>query len=207
MSSSPFQQTMRPSLRQSLIMIVLLCAGVLLSACGNSGPARTELITLDALPLGIGRGFPLVALNRIDNTTSGLQRGDQAPNFALVLDDGQYLELADLTGRPVLINFWATWCGPCRLEMPEIVAAANQNEELVVLAVNVQEELPQLTAFTEDFQMSMPVVRDAEGDLRDLYGVRGMPTSVFIDREGKIATVWTGILTRDALQELLAAIE
>jgi peroxiredoxin len=73
--------------------------------------------------------------------------------------------------------------------------------------VNVQEELAQLEPFTEDFQMTMPVVRDTDGALRDLYAVLGMPTSVFIDRDGKIATIWTGILTSAALQEFIAEVQ
>jgi peroxiredoxin len=91
--------------------------------------------------------------------------------------------------------------------MPEIVAAANHDPELVVLAINVQEELAQLEPFAEDFQMAMPVVRDTDATLRQLYAVSGMPTSVFIDRNGQIATIWTGVLTAKTLEEQLAAIQ
>jgi thiol-disulfide isomerase/thioredoxin len=107
----------------------------------------------------------------------------------------------------VLINFWATWCGPCRLEMPELVTTANNHAELIVLAVNVQEELPQIQAFAEDFAMTMPIVRDTDGALRQKYGVRGMPTSIFIDKEGKIAAVWSGLLTKKVLNKFLTEIE
>lgn len=197
-------------LQQGFLVILLLgiaIVSIYLRPGQEHGPVRTEQIALATLPSGIGRGFPIVALDQSDNRATGIEVGDQAPTFQLVLDDGRYLELADFAGRPVLINFWATWCGPCRLEMPELVAEANRNQDLVLLAVNVQEERERLEPFAEDFQMNMPIVQDANGDLRDLYGVRGMPTSVFIDRDGRIAHHVTGILTPQSLQGYLSGID
>ncbi len=202
MQKNRVQQQLSRTGRALLVSILLLLAG-----CSSNGFEGTTPIALADLPTGIGRGFPVATLAQIDNSATGLEAGEQAPNFHMVLEDGRYLALADLQGRPILINFWATWCGPCRLEMPEIVAAANHDPDLVVLAVNVQEEVPQLTPFAEDFAMTMPIVRDEAGDLRDLYAVRGMPTSIFIDRQGNISTVWTGILTGRALDEFLATIQ
>ncbi|HRW05708.1 MAG TPA: TlpA disulfide reductase family protein [Caldilineaceae bacterium] len=187
--------------------LLLLCLLLFLSACGEAGPRLTEEIAPEELPTGIGRGFPVATLHGIDNDDTGLTSGAMPPNFYMVLDDGRYLSLANLHGHPVLINFWATWCGPCRLEMPEIVAEANRNPDLIVLAVNVQEELTQLQPFAEDFAMTMPVVLDSDATLRQLYEVSGMPTSVFIDSEGKIDTVWRGILTPDALREFVDQME
>lgn len=187
--------------------LCLLGCTFILTACGNQGATLTEKISTDELPTGIGRGFPAVSLQGIDNDASGLDPGAMPPNFYMVLDDGRYLSLADLQGKPVLINFWATWCGPCRLEMPELVAEANDNEKLVVLAVNVQEELTQLQPFAEDFAMIMPVVLDSDATLRQLYEVSGMPTSVFIDSDGKIDTVWRGVLTPDSLRKFVDQLE
>ncbi len=187
------------------MMLFLLC--LLLTGCADQGPALVEPIGLENLPGGIGRGFPVATLKNIDNAMAAPSPASPAPNFNMVLSDGKYLTLADLQGRPVLLNFWATWCGPCRLEMPGLVAEANQNPDLVILAINVQEELTQLQPFAEDFQMAMPVVRDSDAALRQLYEVSGMPTSVFIDREGTIATVWRGVLTANTLQEYLKGIE
>ena len=128
------------------------------------------------------------------------------PNFAFVLDDGSYATLDDLKGRPVLINFWATWCGPCRLELPELVKAAQENEDLVVLAVNMQEARSAVEPFAQEFDMTMPVVLDADGRLRMEYLVRGLPTTYFVDREGKIASVVAGPLTPKILADRLAEI-
>lgn len=188
-------------------ILVALALLLLLGACSaepspGTVPDARNAITLDALPTGVGRGFPTAQRDPASQAGS-LEEGATPPNFLLVLDDGRHLSLQDLRGQPVLLNFWATWCGPCRLEMPEIVSLTATSPELVVLAINVQESLEQIQPFAEEFQMTLPVVRDTDGTLRNLYEVRGMPTSVFINSEGKIFTIWPGILTADLLQEIL----
>jgi thiol-disulfide isomerase/thioredoxin len=105
-----------------------------------------------------------------------------------------------------MVNFWATWCGPCRLEMPEIVHRADNTPDLVVIAINVQETQEPIAAFASDFNMTMPIVRDQDAAIRDLYQVPGMPTTVFIDRAGKISTYRKGVLSPSMLQEYLALI-
>src|SRR5690606_21373526 len=104
-------------------------------------------VTLDAFPTELGRGFPTGNLTGADNSAAGIDVGDTAPNFRMQLDDAKGLYLSDLVGRPILINFWATWCGPCRLEMPEIVHYADTAGDLLVIAINVQEELEPVAAF------------------------------------------------------------
>ena len=199
----------RLSSRVSLTALVALM--MLLSAC-SAQPTHSaaldmeDAVTLAALPAGIGRGFPTAQIDSTANSSAGLQEGKEPPHFRLILEDGRHINLEDLRGRPILINFWATWCGPCRLEMPDIVAVARANPDLIVLAVNVQETMEQIRPFAEEFQMYLTIVRDTDGELRTLYAVRGMPTSVFIDRQGKIFTIWTGMLTADLIQEIVADI-
>ena len=190
----------------TLVMIMFLSGCVTGSTAGGA-LGEAAAITLAALPEGVGRGFPSVQIDETVQADAGLQEGQMAPNFHLVLEDGRHLSLQSLRGQPVLLNFWATWCGPCRLEMPEIVSVATANAELVVLAINVQETIDQIQPFAEEFQMTLLVVRDTDGALRNRYEVRGMPTSVFIDREGKISTIWTGILTGKVLEDLLSEVK
>jgi thiol-disulfide isomerase/thioredoxin len=198
--------------RAALIIVTLLVAGCggngirAVGPDGATGAASDNSVALGDLPEGLGRGFPQIRLDGVDNTDTGLTAGALAPDFQMVLEDGQHLSLRSLQGQPVLINFWATWCGPCRLEMPEIVEQYRANDDLVVLAVNEMEERTAIEDFVAEFQMSMPVVLDADGELRRLYEVRGMPTSIFIDRTGRITAVWPGILTADKLQEFLKPI-
>lgn len=179
----------------------------MLVACGGRGQSEPlPSVPLETFPTGLGRGYPLGTLVGADNSATGIDPGDTAPNFRMQLSDEQGLYLSDLVGRPVLINFWATWCGPCRLEMPEIVHHANSSPDLVVIAINVQEEQEPIAAFAGDFNMTMPIVRDVDGEIRDLYQVRGMPTSAFIDRAGKISTYREGVMSPRMLEELLAPI-
>jgi thiol-disulfide isomerase/thioredoxin len=188
----------------SLFFVLVLFAGCSRSA-GVEPAQVAATVTIDSLPDGLGRGYPIASLAG-ETSSDAIALGDPAPNFRLTLDDGRSLTLHDLAGRPVLVNFWATWCGPCRLEMPEIVRAANATPDLVVLAVNVQEELEPIQAFAGDFQMSMPIARDQNGDIRSLYQVRGMPTTFFVNRQGAVQAIWPGVLTPDRLEEFLSQI-
>ena len=208
MSRSIANSHLSISRRTILRGLVYAPLAALFVACGGRSQPSAPLpsVTLDTFPSELGRGFPVGSLIGTDNSATGISTGDVAPNFRLQLSDDQGLYLSDLKNRPLLINFWATWCGPCRLEMPEIVHQAAANEDLLVIAINVQEELVPVEAFASDFDMTMPVVRDVEGEVRDLYQVRGMPTSVFIDREGKISTYWEGVLSPSKLEELLTPI-
>ncbi|GIV80579.1 MAG: hypothetical protein KatS3mg050_4973 [Litorilinea sp.] len=197
------------ALRLTLLLLALLLAACGAPAAGQGSapaPAQEAQLSVADLPAGIGRGFPLASAEGVDNRQTGLNTGDLAPNFRMEWADGGVLELHSLQGHPVMLNFWATWCGPCRLEMPEIVRQAQAHPELVVLAINVQEKEEAVRRFAEEFEMEMPVARDESGSVRTLYQLRGMPTSIFIDREGRIAATWAGLLTPDHLDELLARI-
>lgn len=191
--------------RLLLIGFVLL----LLAGCGSNAGAKLDeakKIALADLPAGVGRGYPTAQLIAGQKSNPTLKNGSPAPDFALVLADGSHLSLSDLRGRPVVINFWATWCGPCRLEMPELMAAATADPNLVLLAVNTQESLDPVAAFAEDFAMTTPVALDAAGDINNLYAVRGLPTTYFIDASGAISAIHPGVLTPPALRERLDAI-
>jgi hypothetical protein len=90
--------------------------------------------------------------------------------------------------------------------MPEIVHHAENTPDLLVIAINVQEEEGAVSGFANDFNMTMPVVRDVDAKIRDLYHVRGMPTSVFVDRAGKVSTYREGVMSPSMLESLLTPI-
>ena len=191
----------------SFLMIVIL----VMAGCGskeaNSGDTLGGgVLSVEDLPTTLGRGFPKGI--RIANVpASSVAAGELAPDFRLVLADGSSLALSDLKGRPVLINFWATWCPPCRSEMPDIIDRYNQNaDDLVVLAVNTREGLDLVEPFAESFGVTMPVVLDQSGAIMDLYEVRSMPTSYFIDRDGRIVMRWVGLMSPDVLDSFLKII-
>ena len=120
--------------------------------------------------------------------------GSLAPDFLLATLDGGELRLSDLRGKAVIVNLWATWCAPCRKEMPQFVAAYDRykDEGLEVVAVNVQESPSIIRPFADDFGMKFPVVLDKRGSVSDSYRLIGLPMTYFIDREGVIRSVFQG---------------
>lgn len=123
--------------------------------------------------------------------------GHPAPDFSLATVAGDEIRLSDLRGQPVILNFWASWCGPCRVEMPELQAAhASQSKGgVAVIGVNLSKRegnMDDVPAFIKEFGVTFPVLLDVDGDVARLYQVRGQPASVFIDREGTVQTVWYG---------------
>jgi len=140
----------------------------------------------------------------------GAQEGDLAPDFLLERLDGGELRLSDLRGQPVVVNFWATWCVPCRKEMPQLVRAYDRykDEGLVIVGVNLQEGKDTARPFAEDFGMDFPIGIDVDGEVGDTYRLLGLPTTFFIDREGVIRSVFTGpFVEKDRGTEVRGAIE
>ncbi|MBI3959837.1 MAG: TlpA family protein disulfide reductase [Chloroflexi bacterium] len=191
------------------IVLFLLATIVVLSAC-SGGAEASNTTSFSAIgpadfPSTVGGGFPIAQV--ADGSGGSADVGQPAPNFAFVWEDGRGADLASLRGRPVIVNFWATWCGPCRAEMPELVAMHRSNPALVVLEVNTQERLEVIRPFTEEFGMTMPVLVDEAGAVRILYGVRAMPTTLFIDAEGLISARWAGLLTGDQLAQFVTQLQ
>jgi len=136
--------------------------------------------------------------------------GAVAPDFSLKTLAGDTVSLSHLRGRPVFLNFWATWCKPCRGEMTDIIAAydAHHTAGLEVVAINLtdQERMKDVRTFVHDLQLPFPVLLDEKGKVRKTYRLRGVPTSVFIDTLGVVRLVNIGPITRENIQRGLAEI-
>ena len=132
--------------------------------------------------------------------------GRAAPAFRLRALDGSLTELTDHRGQYVLLNFWASWCGPCRGETPELQAFfERQSPGLVVLGVNQQETVETAREFAEAFGVTYPIPLDTDGQVSSTYRVStGLPVSFLIDPEGVIQRIHLGALTGDDLAELAA---
>jgi cytochrome c biogenesis protein CcmG, thiol:disulfide interchange protein DsbE len=124
------------------------------------------------------------------------RQGFPAPDFSLPSRDGQMVQLADLRGQVVIINLWASWCVPCRAEMPAIqrVYERHQARGLTVLAVNstVQDREAEALRFVDELGLEFPVLLDREGVVSRRYLLRALPTTFFVDRAGIIRSVIVG---------------
>lgn len=131
------------------------------------------------------------------------QSGFLAPDFSLENLDGSTLTLADLRGKVVLVNFWASWCPPCRQEMPSLERVYQQYSQkgLVVLAVNstIQDKLSDAQDFVIANNLSFPVLLDKNGEATRLYRIQSLPTSFFIGPDGVIREVVIGGPMAEAL--------
>jgi peroxiredoxin len=137
----------------------------------------------------------------------GTEVGQRAPDFTLAAVDGEELSLSDFRGRPVVLNFWATWCPPCRAEMPAIQSFyEKRGREIQVLAVNLtasEKSAAHVKDFLKAGGYTFPVLLDTHNITAQEYLVRAIPTTFFIDREGIIRTRHTGSLTLEMLEEIV----
>ncbi len=134
--------------------------------------------------------------------------GALAPGFTLTNLEGEQLSLDDFRGRPVLINLWATWCGPCRIEMPAIQSRFEkyQDDGFAVLAVNFDEQQAEVQAFRDEFGLTFQILLDPGAKVQNLYRNRSYPSSFFIDRSGVIQVQHIGVMTEGQLDENLKKI-
>jgi len=176
---------------------------------------RVSLI--GGLALGIGIGLMLIGLVRgekvygddalRENTVSSvdLSIGAEAPDFELESLTGETLRLSDLRGQVVILNFWAIWCAPCRLEMPAFQERFERyGGDLRVVAVNFDEPRESVQAYADELGLSFDILLDPGAEIQALYRVRGYPTSYFLDTDGMIRAVYIGLVSEGQLDSYLA---
>ena len=132
-----------------------------------------------------------------------------APDFTLTTFEGTKISMADLKGKPVVINFWASWCPPCRVEAPLLEQARRTYKDRGVsfLGVDIQDKEEDALAYIREFGVTYPNGPDPTGEISIDYGVSGLPVTFFISRDGTIVRRWVGALERrviiSALEEIL----
>jgi cytochrome c biogenesis protein CcmG, thiol:disulfide interchange protein DsbE len=174
----------------ALTLVMALAVGVLVL---TAPLARAPIVRPGQTALPVGRS-PL--LDR------------PAPDIDLLTLDGDRVRLSDLRGRPVLVNFWASWCGPCREEFPLLAAARRDHaaDGLEILGVIFQDSPEAARAFYERFGGSWPALVDPGGEVAARYSVRVLPITFYVDRAGIVRTVSYGPPPGDAFEEQLAKI-
>jgi peroxiredoxin len=157
----------------------------LLAASGAERRRLLQVAAATACTLALGRALPAIA-------PSG-----PAPDFTLRTLGGPNLRLAEQRGRVVMINFWATWCGPCRQEMPQLSKLYDKYRAsgFVLLGVNVDDDVRNATEVATKLAVSFPVLLDTDKVVSKLYDLSTMPSTVLVDRDGKVRYVHRGYLT------------
>ena len=171
--------------------------------------ALLEWFALIALTALVGAGW--IYVSREANTGTGPTPlttapyvGNLAPDFTLPTIDGQAVTLSDFTaaGTPVVLNFWATWCPPCRVEMPYFESAATRHAgEIAILGLNQAEPAEAIATYARDHGLTYPLLVDADMKVNNLYGVLNLPTTVFIDHNGIVREVLIGTINQGVLAE------
>lgn len=162
---------------------------------------------------GSSDGFGVIELAAGENPTGKspvAEVGRAAPNFHLqALDtgpssvEGAASSLTDYRGKWVLVNFWASWCGPCRSEVPDLQELTQRRpNDIVILGVNQQETRGAAAKFAEEFDVSYPIVLDRSGEVSQAYRAQGLPVSYLVSPEGVIVKAYRGRVTDDDLRAL-----
>lgn len=129
--------------------------------------------------------------------------GSPAPNFTLENVDAKKVSLTDYRGKTVILNFWATWCPPCRSEMPAINQVARTHPNVVVLAVDLQEGPAPVRDFVQQLDLSFRPLLDTRGEVTALYHVNSLPSSFFIGPDGRVRAINVGAMDQRTIEENL----
>ncbi len=171
----------------------------------KSAIAITVLVTAGFLGLllwGMLNQEPITGL-------SGVTMVNQpAPDFSLTTFDGGTISLANLRGKPVVINFWASWCPPCRIEAPLIERTwrVYRDRGLIFLGINIQDRKEDALDYMREFDITYPNGPDPTGEIAIDYGVSGLPVTFFIDRKGEVVRRWVGAIETSVLNSSIEEI-
>ena len=172
------------------------------AAVDPAGKPRRLLPLLLALALVVGL-VAIGAAQRLDADVvvpRPVLPSGPAPDFALTTFDGETLHLSDLNGRPVVLNFWASWCAPCRQEAAALASVARATAGRVAfLGVDVRDREQDARAFIDEYDVPYPNGPDSGQIVEGLYGGAGLPMTVFISADGTIERVWLGPLDEQRL--------
>ncbi len=168
-----------------------------------------SLSPIVTLALLVGAVIVIVVLFGVlsgNNATASTTRSGNTVDFTMNDFNGKPVSLSSYRGHPVLVNLWASWCPPCRAEMPNLIAFYNEHKDegFMLLAVNSTDTMAPAKQFAEQQGMPFPVLFDPQGKAMQLFNTTGLPGSYLIDRKGNIIFSWVGGITSDVLKTKVA---
>lgn len=142
----------------------------------------------------------------------GLQEGDKAPDFELQTLDQKSIKLSNMVGKKVILNFWATWCPPCKAEMPHMQEFYDEQKGngIEILAVNLttaEKNADDIGVFVNDYGLTFPILLDSQGEIGQVYQAFSIPTSYIIDSKGIIRKKIVGPMDKEMMKELINSVE
>ncbi|MCA1055331.1 redoxin domain-containing protein [Rossellomorea aquimaris] len=146
----------------------------------------------------------------LSNAKQGLTKGDKAPDFELTTLSGENVKLSDYKGKKVILNFWATWCPPCKAEMPHMETYYEKNaqkENVEILAVNLtsmDDGQDKVQEFADGYDLTFPILLDIDGDIGEEYRAFTIPTTYMIDTNGQIQHKIVGPMNEDMMAEMVS---
>lgn len=173
----------------------------------NAGPQAPGALRredqLNEFVLRFNQGTFLDKNAQVHPDSEGPYLGFRAPDFELTDLHGNNVRLSDLQGKPILLNFWASWCPPCRKEMPELQAFTHEyGDKILVVGVNWNDSRDEVERFLNEYGVSYLNLLDTNGKIFVRYGLTGLPTTFFIDEDGIVRGKWLGSITK---ADLIAA--
>ncbi|MEH7157237.1 thiol-disulfide oxidoreductase ResA [Neobacillus drentensis] len=169
---------------------------------------RLVIRSIILLLLGSAVVYSLYA-NLTRDTKQKVAIGSEAPDFALVDMQGNKHQLSDYRGQGVFLNFWGTWCPPCKKEMPYINNQYHQYKDkgVQVLTVDIQESELAVNQFADRLKLDFPIMIDTDKEVMNTYGIDPLPATFLIDKNGKVVKYYTGELTEDKIREFMEKIK
>ena len=177
-------------------IIVIIVAAAIIDQV--SRPANIATVAATTVPIK----------QTVNNVKTGNRIGELAPDFTLTTTDGRNIKLSDYRGKNIIINFWATWCGPCRYEIASLQSIHEKwsKDDVVLLAIDTQDGFDNARSYAKVNGMTFTIPVDIPGKVAELYGARGLPTSFFINSDGIIKSIKIGpFLNTDEIEERMAS--